>query len=79
MYPGHGTADQVIFARGFDELIHCLMHLFVCICIESNSKCVHFRQRYRTGVDEGEEYAKDVRFNLMSITMWLVKFSFIRC
>ncbi len=60
MYPGHGTAYQVIFSRGF-ELI---LHLFVCICIESNSKCVHFSQRYQTGVHEVEEYSKHVRFDV---------------
>ena len=67
------VGNQVIFARGF-ELIPASS-----ICIESNSKCVHFSQKYQTGVDEVEEYAKHVRFSLMSITMWLVKFSFIRC
>ena len=75
MYPGHGTADQVIFARGF-ELIP--RHVFVCICIESNSKMRPFQPEIPDWCIDEVEYAKHVR-SMYYITMRLVKFSFIRC
>ena len=59
---GHGTAEQVIFARSL-ELIQ---HVFVCSCIESNSKFSHLSQRYTSRVDEAEEYAKHVRFDVFN-------------